>query len=78
MTYAAYLETDEDQYMVTKDTWEDVLAQILQDDFEDGDELHVRDVFVVDSVQRRVDLEDELLEGVEEFKKAKYKQQENV
>ena len=78
MTYAAYLETDEDQYMVTSDTWEDVLASMLQDDFEEGDELHVRDVFVVDSEQRRVDLEDELLEAVEEFKKAKYKQQENV
>ena len=78
MTYAAYLETDEDQYMVTADTWEGVLVAMFQDDFEEGDELNVRDVFVVDSEQRRADLEDELLTAVEEFKKAKYKQQENV
>lgn len=51
---------------------------MLVDDFEEGDNLHVRDVFVVDSERHRVDLEDELLEAVEEFKKAKYKQQENV
>ena len=68
MTYAAYLETDEDQYMVTSDKWEGVLAQMLEDDFEEGDELHVRDVFVVDSERRRVDLEDKLLEAVEELK----------
>lgn len=78
MTYAAYLETDEDQYMVTADTWKEVLDTMLQDDFGEGDKLHVRDVFVVDGQQRRLDFEDELLEAVEEFKRVKSEQQENV
>lgn len=78
MAYAAYLETDEDQYMVTADTWKEVLDTMLQDDFEEGDKLHVRDVFVVDGQQRRLDFEDELLEAVEEFKRVKSEQQENV
>lgn len=78
MTYAAYLETDEDQYMVAADTWKEVLETMLQDDFEEGDKLHVRDVFVVDGQQRRLDFEDELLEAVEEFKRVKSEQQENV
>lgn len=78
MAYAAYLETDEDQYMVTADTWKEVLDTMLQDDFKEGDKLHVRDVFVVDGQQRRLDFEDELLEAVEEFKRVKSEQQENV
>lgn len=78
MAYAAYLETDEDQYMVTADTWKEVLDTMLQDDFEEGDKLHVRDVFVVYGQQRRLDFEDELLEAVEEFKRVKSEQQENV
>ena len=78
MAYAAYLETDEDQYMVTADTWKEVLDTMLQDDFEEVDKLHVRDVFVVYGQQRRLDFEDELLEAVEEFKRVKSEQQENV
>lgn len=72
MTYAAYLETEEEQYIVTAETWEDVESLILRE-FE-GCELLLGHTFVIENNQRREDLELVLEETVLEF----IKQQESV
>lgn len=73
MTYAAYLETDYCQYMVTTDTWEDVKFLIFRD-LDPIESVRNGRTFVIENNQMRGDLGLMLEEAALEF----IKQQENV